>query len=569
MNLHRKYIKAYWKPFSVAIAFLTFEALCDLMQPTLLSKIIDIGIANKDMNYVLKYGGIMLIITLLGAVFASMRNVISSYVSQHFGTDLRADLFRKIQSLSFANMDEFDRASLITRLTNDVTQVQMFVNGLMRIFVKAPLIGIGSLILAIRLNPHLAVVLAVIVPIVAALIWLNMRIGFPFFIKVQGALDRVNRVIREYLSGIRVVKAFNRFDYEVDKFKAVNEEYQNRSITALRVMAGFNPAIALTVNLGIVAVLWLGGLGVSQGNMQVGHVIAFINYITQILFSLMIISMVLTMFVRARASYNRIGEVFSQENQMTWSEQDSAPLTGKIEFEDVSFSYEGGDPVVSHITFHCMPGETVGIIGSTGAGKSSLVNLIPRFYDATSGCIKINGEDIREIDPKRLRDKIAIVPQKNVLFTGTILDNIRWGKQDATKEELLQAAKMAEAHAFITSFPEGYETKIGQGGVNLSGGQKQRLAIARAIVRKPEILILDDSTSAVDVATEGRIKKSLAAYTSVTRLIIAQRISSVMDADKILVLDHGEIVGMGKHEELVKSCSMYQEIAQSQAGKVV
>ncbi|WP_379970285.1 ABC transporter ATP-binding protein [Ectobacillus sp. sgz5001026] len=572
MKLYRKYSKTYWKPFSIAIVFLTFEALCDLLQPTILSNIIDNGVANKDMNYVMRYGGLMLFITLLGAVFASTRNIISSYVSQHFGMDLRADLFRKIQMLSFENIDEFDRASLITRVINDVTQVQVFVNGLMRIFVKAPLIGIGSLILAIRLNPQLAVVLAVIVPIVGLFIWLNMKIGFPFFLRVQQELDRVNRVVREYLSGIRVVKAFNRFDHEGDKFKTVNEEYQNRSIAALRVMAGFNPAIALTVNIGIVAVLWLGGLGVNHGQMQIGHVIAFINYITQILFSLMIISMVLTMFVRARASFGRINEVFLQENHMTWSDNSSqTQITGSIDFDDVCFSYKGaaGDPVVNHVTFHCVPGETVGIIGSTGSGKSSLISLIPRFYDVTSGSIKINGEDVRLIDPKILREKIAIVPQKNILFTGTIIDNIRWGKEDASREEIIMAARMAGAHDFIIACPEGYETKIGQGGVNLSGGQKQRLAIARALVRKPEILILDDCTSAVDVETEGRIKQALSSYATVTRLIIAQRMSSVMDADMILVFDHGEIVGMGKHEDLLKSCKLYQEIAQSQVGKVV
>jgi ATP-binding cassette subfamily B protein len=523
-------------------------------------------------------GGFMLLITALGAISASARNIVSSTVSQKFGAELRSDLFKKIQTLSFSNIDKFDRASLVTRLTNDVTQVQMFVNGLMRVFVKAPLLCIGGLVMATHLNPHLAVVLAVIVPIIGALIVLNMKTGFPFFIKVQKALDRVNVVMREYLSGVRVVKAFNRFDYEVEKFNRANQQFQSASVSATRVMAVFNPVIMLTLNFGIVAVLWLGGLGVNAGQMQVGHIIAFTNYMTQILFSLMLISMVFNMFVRAKASAGRIGEVFAEQNQMTWKEHlagdvaGDATTKGRIDFEHVCFSYEGaeGEPVLKNITFTCMPGETIGIIGSTGSGKSSLVGLIPRFYDVSSGTIKVDGEDIRNMDPQRLREKIAVVPQKTVLFTGTVMENIRWGKEDANFEEVVKAAKIAEAHDFISASPEGYHTRLGQGGVNFSGGQKQRLSIARALVRKPEILILDDSTSAVDTATEAKIKESLKKYAEgLTCLLIAQRITSVMDADKIIVLDRGEIVGMGKHEELIKNCKVYQEIFQSQAGKEV
>jgi ATP-binding cassette, subfamily B, multidrug efflux pump len=570
----KKYIKKYGKLFYLAVIFLTIEALCDLMQPTIMSKIVDIGVANGQMDYVLRMGGLMLVITAVGAISASVRNIISSNVSQKFGAGLRADLFRKTQTLSFDNIDKFDRASLVTRLTNDVSQVQVFVNGLMRVFVKAPLLCIGSLIMAVRLNPHLAVVLAVVVPIVGLLIVANMRIGFPFFINVQKALDRVNRVMREYLSGVRVVKAFNRFDYEVDKFNEANQEFQLKSITAMRVMTVFSPGIALTVNFGIIAVLWLGGLGVSSGQMQVGHIIAFINYMTQILFSLMLISMVFNMFVRARASAGRIGEVFAVQNNVTWTNEVVADraVRGRIDFEHVSFSYQGssGKPVIKDVTLTCMPGETVGIIGSTGAGKSSLVSLIPRFYDAVSGSVKVDGEDVRTTDPKKLREKIAIVPQKTILFTGTIRENLRWGKENATVDEIERAARVAEAHDFISLFPEGYETKLGQGGVNLSGGQKQRVSIARALIREPEILILDDSTSAVDAATESRIKESLKKYArGLTCLIIAQRITSVMDADKIVVLDNGIIVSIGKHAELMESCGVYREIFQSQVGKEV
>ncbi|WP_409346327.1 ABC transporter ATP-binding protein [Paenibacillus sp. MBLB4367] len=572
MQFLRKYIRKYWKMFGVAVCFLTFEALCDLILPTIMSTIIDSGVAEKKMDVVLRLGGLMVLITALGAVSASARNIISSRVSQRFGAELRSDLFRKIQALSFANIDKFERASLITRLTNDVTQVQNFVNGLMRIFVKAPLLCIGSLIMAIRLNPDLAVVPAVVVPVVALLVFLNMKVGFPRFMKVQKALDRVNSVMREYLSGVRVVKAFNRFDYETNKFDDANVEYQTRSIQVMRAMAIFNPAIMLTVNFGIIAVIWLGGVRVADGNMQVGHIIAFINYMTQILFSLMTISMVFNMFVRARASTMRIGEVFAEANAMTWNESAALPPSakGRIDFENVTFSYEGasGAPVLKQINLTCLPGETVGIIGSTGSGKSSLVGLIPRFYDAVSGSVKVNGTDVKQLDPKRLRDHIAVVPQKTVLFTGTVAENIRWGNENATMDEIEAAAKMAEAHGFIASFPEGYETRLGQKGVNFSGGQKQRVSIARALVRKPDILILDDCTSAVDVSTEASIKAALKQYAKgVTCLLIAQRITSVMDADKIVVLDDGEIVGIGSHESLLNECSVYREIFQSQIGK--
>jgi ATP-binding cassette subfamily B multidrug efflux pump len=574
MQFLRKYVRKYWKLFSTAVLFLACEALCDLLQPTIMSKIIDVGVAGRNLSYVLKMGGVMLLITAFGAVAASLRSVLASIVSQNFGSDLRSDLFRKIQSLSFKNIDKFDRASLVTRLTNDVTQVQVFVNGLMRMFVKAPLVGIGALVMAVRLNPPLSVVLVVVVPVVAILIMVNIRLGFPLFLKVQKSLDRVNGVMREYLSGVRVVKAFNRFDFEVEKFSSANEELQNKSIRANRNMSVFSPAIMLTVNLGIVGVLWLGGIGVNNGSMHVGHIVAFINYMTQILFSLMMVSMVFNIFVRAKASTGRIAEVFSIEENITWSNAQTEETTekGRIDFENVTFSYEGtsGEPVLKKINLTILPGETVGIIGSTGSGKSTLVNLIPRFYDVTSGVIKVDSVNIQQLSPKKLREKIAIVPQKNILFTGSVAENVRWGNDKAEIEEIEKASKMAEADDFIQAAPEGYDTRIGQGGVNFSGGQKQRISIARALVRNPEILILDDSTSAVDVATEARIKDSLKKYAKgLTCLLIAQRITSIMDTDKIVVLDHGEVAGLGRHDELLKDCQVYQEIYQSQMGKEV
>lgn len=570
MSYLKPYFRRFGKPFSAAILFLTFEAICDLLQPTLMSRIIDVGVANKQLDYVIRFGGYMLLITACGAAAATMRNIISSHVSIQFGTRLRSDLFRRIQTMSFDSIDKFDRASLVTRLTNDVTQLQNFTNGLMRIFVKAPLVCLGSLIMAIRLNPPLSVVLAVVVPMVAVLIAVNMRIGFPLFAGVQKALDRLNGVSREYLSGVRVVKAFNRFDYETDKFAGVNCSYREASSRAMRMMAVFSPGIMLTVNFGIAAVIWIGGLRVDGGHMQVGHIIAFINYMTQILFSLLMISNVFNLFVRAKASSERIGEVFAEVDDMTWSSKEpSVPeAPGSIEFKGVSFAYGQAESVLRDITLSCRPGETIGIIGSTGSGKSTLVNLIPRFYDAALGTVEVDGTDVRDVDPKRLRERISIVPQKTVLFTGTVRDNLLWGKDDATEEEMILAAKMAQAHEFIEACPEGYDTLLGQGGINLSGGQKQRLSIARALVRQPAILILDDCTSAVDAATESRIKAALREYAKgLTCLLIAQRMTSIMDADHIVVLDNGEIVGSGKHNELMRDCRAYQEIYRSQTGK--
>jgi ATP-binding cassette, subfamily B, multidrug efflux pump len=572
MNFLEKYIKKYWKPFCAAVTFLTIEAMCDLMQPTIMSKIVDVGVAGKRMNYIMQLGGIMLAVTALGAVAAMGRNYLASTVSQNFGTELRLDLFKKIQTLSFDSIDKFEGASLVTRLTNDVTQVQTFVNGMMRIFVKAPLLCIGSIIMAVRLNSHMALILVVIIPVITILIIINMQIGYPFFVKVQKALDHLNSVMREYLSGVRVVKAFNRFDYETGRFEKANKDQAAVTTTAMRVMAVFSPGITLTVNIGIVAVLWLGGYSVNRGDMHVGQIIAFTNYMTQILFSLMMISFVFTTFVRARASSERIGEVFAQKNTMVVKEnlKETFEVKGRVDFEHVYFSYFGAanEPVIKDITFTCMPGETVGIIGSTGSGKSSLVNLVPRFYDVSKGKVKVDGVDVKDLNPKKLREKIALVPQKTVLFTGTVIDNIRWGKEDANLEEVENASKVAQCHDFISTFKEGYNTMLGQGGVNFSGGQKQRVSIARALVRKPEVLILDDSTSAVDVATELKIRETLKKYSEgLTCIIIAQRITSVIGADKIIVLDNGEMVGMGKHEELMRNCQNYQDIYNSQLGR--
>lgn len=555
----------------VAFIFITIETLCDLMQPTIMSKVIDKGVATRDISLVLSLGGLMLFITAIGASCAIARNIISSNVSQRFGSDLRGDLFKKIQSFSFQNVDKFKTASLMTRLTSDVNQVQTFAHATMRIFVKAPILCVGSIIMAILINPSMAFILIGIVPIITVFIFINMNVSYPFLKNIQRALDKVNGVMGEYLSGVRVVKAFNRFNYEKKRFKDVNGELTDASIKGMRVMSILNPSITLTVNLGIVLVIWFGGINVNNGTMKVGQIIAFINYMTQILFSLIMISHVFNMFIRARTSSERIGEVFSEEDSLIVKEDTLTPKDTyeKIEFNNVYFSYDknGGD-ILKSITFTCDIGETIGIIGATGSGKSSLVNLIPRFYDVKSGCIKVNGVDVKDFDLKVLREIISIVPQKTILFTGSILDNIRWGNENASLEEVQMVAKISKADDFITSFEKGYDTILGQGGVNLSGGQKQRISIARALIKHPNILILDDSTSAVDLTTEREIRKGLKEYSqNIICLLIAQRITSVMSADKIIVLDNGGMVGIGTHEELMKSSEVYQGIYYSQIGR--
>jgi len=571
MGFYGKYIIRYRVLFALSIIMLTFESFCDLLLPTIIADIIDTGIGGNDLGYIIRMGSIMLAITAAEAVAASGRNVLSSKAALRFGRDLRLDLYKKIQHLSFENLDHFDNASLVNRLTNDITQVQNLTIGMTRIFVKAPLLFIGSIIMAMRLNLRLSLILFAVIPIVVLFIFINLKIGYPLYLKVQKALDGLNAVMREYLSGVRVVKAFNNYDFEISRFEKANTENANISTASMQRMAFFIPSVYLTVYLGVVAVLWLGAVQVSHGTLQVGEIVAFINYMNLIFFSLIMISFIFSTFVRARASADRIVEVFSEVDSMKYSQNPPpAGVSGMVEFDKVNFSYTGycGEPILRNISFSCMPGETVAIIGSTGSGKSTLINLIPRFYDACAGTVRVDGMDVRDMDTSELRKKIAVVPQKTVLFTGSIIENIRWGKEDASLEQVVEAASVAQAHAFVSSFPEGYDTRLGQGGVNLSGGQKQRLAIARALIKEPEILILDDCTSSVDVATEAEIRKSLKKYFGkLTSIVVAQRITSVIDADKIIVLDKGEISCIGTHHELMESCAVYQDIFHSQIGK--
>ncbi|WP_353096427.1 ABC transporter ATP-binding protein [Tissierella praeacuta] len=571
INYLKKYIKRYKKQFLMALIFVIFETMGDLIQPTIMSKIIDNGVKRGDINYVFKLGGLMFLMTALGAISAIIRNIISSKVSQSFGADLREDLYIKIQGFSFDNIDEFQDASLITRLTNDVNQIQNFSHGMMRIFVKAPVIGIGSVIMAFLLNPQMALILLGVVPIVVIIISLNLKMSYPIFTKIQMALDKVNGVMREYLAGIRVVKAFNRFNYEKVRFKKVNDGLKDITLKGMRLVAVFNPLVTLVVNIGIVLVLWFGGLRVNSGEMEVGKIMAFVNYMTQVLFSLIMMTRILNIFIRARASAERIGEVFEAEDTIIVKDEPIKlnGIKGRLEFENVYFKYASTSTyVLENINFSINPGETLAIIGSTGSGKSTLINLIPRFYDAVEGKVKIDGIDVKDIDISDLREKVGIVPQKALLFTGTIKDNIKWGYENAAAQDVEKVARIVYAHDFITSFNEGYNTYLGQGGVNLSGGQKQRISIARALIKKPAILILDDSTSAVDLITERNIREGLKKYLKeTTTILVAQRITSVMDADKILVMDRGKIVGQGTHHKLMKDCEVYRDIYHSQLGR--
>ncbi len=568
------YLKPYWKAALLAPILMLIEVICDLSQPTLLASIVDNGVAKSNLPYILNTGVLMLGIALIGMAGGMGCSVASSIASQNFGASLRSAVFKKIQLLSPLNIDRFKTSSLVTRLTNDITQLQTVVLMSLRIMVRAPLLFIGGIIMAVSLNARLALILTVSIPLLAAVIYYRMKKSTPLFSYMQEKLDRVNAVIRENLSGIRLIKAFVRADHEKKRFATANDELMYATLRAFNLVITMMPIVMLIMNFSIVAVLWFGGWDIDRGNMEVGEIIAFVNYITQILISLMMIGNILLFVSRASASAERVNEVLDTDIDIKNADNpDFTPLSsGEVAFENVSFGYSGdkNQLVLKEISFHAPSGKTIAILGSTGSGKSTLVNLIPRFYDVTSGQVTVDKRDVRSMDLATLRSGMGIVPQDTILFSGTIKDNIRWGKEDATDEEIIEAARVAQAHEFIMSFPEGYDTQLGQRGVNLSGGQKQRIAIARAIIKKPPILILDDSTSAVDVVTEQRIQKALKEFIrGSTIFIIAQRISSVMDADKILVLNEGRIEAEGTHEELLKSSPLYQDIYNSQLGEGV
>lgn len=594
----KKYIKKYYKLFLLAVTFVAIESMFDLLQPNITSNIIDNGVAKNDINYIIKQGGLMFLITFVGAIFAVIRNIISTNVAQRFSYDLRNDLFIKINTYSFDTIEKFNKASLITRITNDVDRLQNFAYGMMRIFIKAPILCIGSLIMAIKLNFKLSLVLLVMIIGVFLIISINLKVGYPLFKRVQKSIDSLNYKLREYLGGVRVVKSFNRYNYEVDKFNDINDELYKSSTKAMRVMGVFSPVITFIVNISIVLVLYLGNMPLLD--VKIGIIVAYVNYMTRILTSLIMISHIFNVFVRAKTSFERVNEVLKEDSHISNSLIDLEKIES-IEFNNVNFSYHKESKfnnqdinkdknkndnitfnykeceykddntdnyVLKNINMKITKGQHIGIIGPTGSGKTSVINLLPKFYNIDSGSLKINNIDINKINEKSIREKIAIVPQKNTLFSQSIMENIKWGNENATIEDVLKVLEISDAKDFVTSFKDSYNTILGQGGVNVSGGQKQRLSIARALVKNPDVLILDDSTSALDLSTEVKIKNNLKTQLkNLTIITIAQRISSVIDCDNIYVLEEGEIVGSGKHDELMKNCQIYKDIFKSQVNR--
>ena len=569
-----RYLKPYILPMLLAPLFMCLEVYMDLLQPDLMAKIIDVGIANGDMHYILQKLGSMLLVAFVGMIGGICCSIFSGYVALSFGTDLRSHLFKKVQSFSFANLDHFQTSSLITRMTNDVTQVQNMVNMSLAMMIRSPLLCIGSIILAIRMNLTLSTIIVVALPITIFAALMIIRRGFPLFKQVQKRIDKVNTVMRENLAGVRLVKAFGRQREEKVRFSAANEELRNTGIRAQRVMAYGMPVLMLITNLATVAVLWFGGVQVQNASFAVGDLIAYINYLSRIMMSLIMVAFSFMQFSRGKVSADRIKEVLREEPDLTdppASPDKEPPIIerGDVCFDHVTFRYtQDGDPVLRDLSFSVKSGQTIAILGETGSGKSSLVSLIPRLYDPQEGRVLIDGVDVREYTLHNLRAGIGMVLQKALLFSGTILDNLRWGDSDASMEKAVENATIAQADSFISQMPAGYETDLSQGGVNLSGGQKQRLNIARALMKNPKILILDDSTSAVDMATEVKIQQALRKHRhQSTVFIIAPRISSVRDADQIIVLEQGRIVAMGNHSQLMESSELYQDIYNSQLGK--
>lgn len=553
----------------LAPLLMLLEVVGDLLLPMLMADIIDRGVVAGDKMFVLERGGLMLAVVVmamcggLGCVF------FSSIASQNFGADLRYDVFRKVQTFSFTNLDRFPTATLVTRLTSDIVQLQNVVLSMLRILVRAPLLCIGGIIMAIVLNPQLSLILLVVIPVIIAIMGIVMGKGFRLYGLAQRQLDKINSVMRENLAGVRLVKAFAREEYEMDRFAVPNDEMTRVSVQANRIIGSSMPILMLIMNLSIVAVIWLGGVRVNLGGMQTGEVIAYANYMTQILFSLIMVAFMLAYISRGKVSAERITEVLDTEADIAPAADAGAPADreGRVEFHDVSFRYnDSGDAMVlDSVSFTAWPGETVAILGGTGSGKSTLVSLIPRFYDIEKGQVRVDGMDVRSWSLDKLRGEIGFVLQESVLFSGSIIDNIRWGAENASMDDVLLAARVAQAEDFIDELPEKYETELGQRGVNLSGGQKQRIAIARTLLKKPRILILDDSTSALDLATEARLRKNLRKYMEKSTIfIIAQRISSVINADRIIVLEDGRIAGNGRHGELLEACPVYRDIYDSQ-----
>ncbi len=575
MKRYWKYIKPYLSAFIFGPILMIVEVLGEILLPKFMANIINIGAAERNIPYIVGMGAVMVITALfmmaggIGGAYFGAKAAVS------FATDLRSDVFDKVQKFSFANLDKFSTGSLVTRLTNDITQVQNLINMALRMMLRAPGMLIGALIMAFIMNAQLALVVLVVIPVLVLLIGLVIKTAFPRFEIMQKKLDALNSNIQEMLTNVRVIKSFVRGEYEEEKFAGSNENLKEASLSAFKVVILNMPIMMLMMNATTLGVVWFGGKQILAGNMPVGNLTAFTTYIVQILMSLMMLAMVLLQSSRALASLHRITEVLDTKVDLTDENcalPDKTVNSGKVQFKNVSFRYykNNQEKVLDNISFTVETGQILGIIGSTGSGKTSLVQMIPRLYDADEGEVLVDNVNVRDYSLRNLRNGVGMVLQKNVLFSGSIMENLMWGDENAGFEEIRKAAKAAQADAFVDSFTDGYETELGQGGVNVSGGQKQRLCIARALLKKPKILILDDSTSAVDTATEAKIRESFSGtLKDTTKIIIAQRITSVMEADKILVLDEGKIVGMGRHEELLENCEAYQEIYYSQMDREV
>lgn len=579
MKQYKKYVIPYKSAFILGPIFMIVEVLGEIILPKLMSMIInygcgqDVTVAAKGPAYIIGIGAAMIGTALLMMMGGVLGAYFAVKASVNFAGDLRRDVFAKVQKFSFANIEKFSTGSLVTRLTNDITNIQNVLSMGLRMLLRAPGMLIGGLIMAFLMNAKLALVFCVVIPVLIIALAFVMKTAFPRFDVMQTKIDGLNSRIQENITNQRVVKSFVRDDFEKETFDRANNELKNKTLRAMKVVILTMPIMTLAMNLTVMAVVWFGGQQILIGNMPVGNLTAFTTYVTQILMSLMMVSMIMIQGSRAMASSHRILEVLDTDidlNDDNASEKDRLVTSGEIEFKNVCFRYykKHKKNVLQNINFTAKPGEVVGIIGSTGSGKSSLVQLIPRLYDCDEGEVLVDGVNVKEYSLNHLRDGVAMVLQKNTLFSGSIMENLRWGDEEATDEQVKEAAKAAQADGFVSEFADGYDRELGQGGVNVSGGQKQRLCIARALLKKPKILILDDSTSAVDTATEAQIRKSFSTtLKDTTKLIIAQRISSVEDADRILVMDEGQIVGQGTHKELLESCETYQEIYYSQRSK--
>ena len=559
----------------LAPATIMVEVLLEVFIPFIMAKIIDIGIANHDVAYVVKTGTLMIVCAIFSLCFGVISGRFAAVASLGFAKNLRRRLFAKVQDFSFSNVDKFSTASLITRLTTDVTNTQNTFQMIIRMCVRSPFMFLSAIIMSFYINSELSLIFLIAIPVIAIPLAFIMLKAFPRFQVMLKKYDTLNASVQENLTGIRAVKAFVRENHENEKFKTAAQAVRETQLKAEKLVILNMPIMQIVMYCSIVAMFWFGGNFIIEGKMQTGELISFITYLMQILMSLMMISFIFVMLVISKASMARICEVLDEEIDIKNEEnliieentQNLCPKNGSICFKNVSFSYDKREEtaVLQNINLEINSGEVVGIIGGTGSSKTTLVNLIPRLYDCLSGTVEVAGRDVKAYQIEKLREKVALVLQKNVLFSGSIKENIKWGNENASDEEIIEACKIASAHDFVKNFPDGYETQLGQGGVNLSGGQKQRLCIARALIKKPNILILDDSTSAVDTATDAKIRQGLRkTLPNCTKIIIAQRISSVIDADKIFVLDQGKLIASGKHEELLKTCSIYAEIYEQQ-----